>query len=264
MTRNSSTIIRSIKGLEVALTGECGQKRETLIRRIRRKGGRVSTSKARVTEMTAILVRGSSHRWQYGSHGEKEDYAANLIRCGSPLVVVSAPAFLDFLDTGKNIRVERIVAGQLIDHIRNMQRDEELFGELDTPRMSTARVEQTRLRQLLLRKGPVPCCAICGLVLPDDLLRAAHIKLRAVCEPKERRDLEHIAMLLCEFGCDALYERGLITVDDDGLVELSARCKKPRSGLHQRTKHLAGKTCRAYTDDSVEYFRWHRENVFVG
>ena len=51
---------------------------------------------------------------------------------------------------------------------------------------------------------------------------AAHVKKRAVCSDTERRDLHHVAMLACSFGCDALYESGWITVDENGYVQTSS------------------------------------------
>ena len=53
-------------------------------------------------------------------------------------------------------------------------------------------------------------CALCGHQYPLRFLVAAHIKKRSICTDAERRDLRNVAMLVCTFGCDALYEAGWI------------------------------------------------------
>ena len=54
-----------------------------------------------------------------------------------------------------------------------------------------------------------------------EFLVAAHVKPRSACTLDERRDWQHVVMVACRFGCDELYERGFVTIDDDGSVEMA-------------------------------------------
>ena len=61
--------------------------------------------------------------------------------------------------------------------------------------------------------------------------RAAHIKKRAACADQEARNLDHIAMLACLFGCDALFEAGYIAVNAAGSIIIADL--HPHPSLHQ-------------------------------
>jgi hypothetical protein len=89
---------------------------------------------------------------------------------------------------------------------------------------------------------------------------AAHIKRRSICSDMERRDLRHIAMLACAFGCDLLFELWYLTVETDGLVCVTSRVSGSE-GLRQRLEYLRNRPCSAYTEGSAKYFTWHRLNV---
>src|SRR5688500_10260595 len=86
--------------------------------------------------------------------------------------------------------------------------------ELDRQVQTTARIEQAYLRRRLFGDRPTGTCAICGQELPTDLLVAAHIKRRASSDQTERADVRNNVMAACAFGCDDLYERGYLSVDD--------------------------------------------------
>jgi hypothetical protein len=92
-------------------------------------------------------------------------------------------------------------------------------------------------------------------------LYAAHIKKRSLCTDDERRDLAHIAMPACLFGCDFLFETGGIAVSDDGEI-ITASTLPPGSDLAQQLAHLQGRVCSAYTQATAAYFAWHRANQF--
>jgi hypothetical protein len=134
-------------------------------------------------------------------------------------------------------------------------------GELDQQRSHLTRGEQTALRQALMGTAAHRHCALCGIELPVRYLVAAHIKRRSVCSERERRDLAHIAMPACLFGCDILFETGAISVDEDGRIiaaqDLSAH-------LQLFVARTLGKRCLAYSPSTAAYFEWHRLNVFQG
>ena len=123
------------------------------------------------------------------------------------------------------------------------------------------RGEQDKLRDRLLPK-PLGQCALCGRILPRELLVAAHIKKRAVCTDDEKRDLDNIAMPACTFGCDALYERGYITVDADGKVQMSPLAADVPDVADYINATLVGNTVTCWTEARNPYFHWHRTHTF--
>ncbi|WP_410665973.1 hypothetical protein [Amycolatopsis sp. lyj-84] len=137
------------------------------------------------------------------------------------------------------------------------------FGELDAVTSVKVRTEQKKLRKLLAGGAAFAECALCGDRYPIDFLIAAHIKKRAVCTDQERRDLTHIAMLACSFGCDTLYESGWITVDQQGFVQTRPADDLPEGLLRTRLLHLQDRQCSAHSASSETYFAWHRTNAFT-
>ncbi|WP_435586240.1 hypothetical protein, partial [Micromonospora aurantiaca (nom. illeg.)] len=80
-------------------------------------------------------------------------------------------------------------------------------GSLEKPFAGNQRGEQPALRRRLLGSMSEAECAICGETYPSRFLWAAHIKPRSVCTDTERRDLSHVGMLACVFGCDRFSRR---------------------------------------------------------
>lgn len=97
-----------------------------------------------------------------------------------------------------------------------------------------------------------------------EFLVAAHVKKRSECTDEERRDLHHVAMLACTFGCDALYESGWITVDQHGRIRASSPSEAPEGTFKQRLLQLEGRSCTAHTPASEPYFAWHRSRTLLG
>jgi hypothetical protein len=137
------------------------------------------------------------------------------------------------------------------------------FPVLDGVGQVKVRREQTLLRKHLAAGRTVADCVLCGQEFPVEFLVAAHVKRRAVCSDDERRDLDNLAMLVCAFGCDALYEAGWITVDHYGHIQAA-----PLDGLPDafriRLVRLAGLQCAAHNQFSERYFSWHRTTIFRG
>lgn len=90
----------------------------------------------------------------------------------------------------------------------------------DVVATTTHRYEQTYLRGALLDGRATAACDLCGRLLPSTLLVAAHITPRSRLTESERYDFHGNAMLACLLGCDALFERGLLTVMPDGLIQV--------------------------------------------
>jgi hypothetical protein len=142
--------------------------------------------------------------------------------------------------------------------------DDVHFGELDGVTQVRVRREQAQLRRLLAGERDRAECALCGDEYPLAFLVAAHVKKRSVCTDTERRDLHHVAMLACAFGCDALYESGWITVDDHGVVQTIDTGIASQGWFRDRLQGLAGRRCSAHSQSSEPYFAWHRATVFRG
>ncbi|MEU4830764.1 hypothetical protein [Streptosporangium sp. NPDC023615] len=156
-----------------------------------------------------------------------------------------------------------IIAVRPPDALETVEHDRESFsyeGDLDRPVTATQRGEQARLRRLLFGSDTVATCALCGDTLPVRFLVAAHIKVRSLCTDEERRNLAHIAMPACQFGCDALYETGYISVDQDG--KIVAATSESNDLLATRLSNLAGRACLSFTEESRHYFEWHYLNRF--
>jgi hypothetical protein len=134
--------------------------------------------------------------------------------------------------------------------------------DLDRPGISKIRKEQAYLRQKLLGKSRMGTCALCGETFPRNLLVTAHIKPRAKCDYEELRDFANIAMVACAFGCDDLYEKGYLAIDDDGRILVGPLVADDRSAVGRRLSQLQGRTCSAFTSTTRDYFSWHREHVF--
>ncbi len=136
------------------------------------------------------------------------------------------------------------------------------FGSLDTLAQVKVRTEQAQLRSLLAADRETATCALCGHEYPIGFLVAAHIKKRAVCSDAERRDLHHIAMLTCSFGCDVLFESGWISVDENGHVQTVPLDIAPEGRFRDQLQRLDGRRCAAYSRNSEPYFEWHRTTTF--
>ncbi|WP_146245736.1 hypothetical protein [Curtobacterium sp. MCLR17_055] len=133
------------------------------------------------------------------------------------------------------------------------------FDELDAEVTTTRRLEQRYLRTWIL-PGDSGVCAMCGRFMESSFLVAAHIKRRSDCSDDEKNDLPAIAMAACKFGCDELYERGLIWVDDRGRLKKSKDLSDAEALSYWRAK-LRGQVVDIWHSrpESRRYFAAHRE-----
>ena len=135
------------------------------------------------------------------------------------------------------------------------------FGDFDREVRGKVRREQAKLRRLLLAGAETGTCALCGDAFPGDFLVAAHVKFRSFCDSRERADLANVAMLVCVFGCDALFEKGYVMVDAYGRIAV-AQVDALTAVMRRRLAALDGKECIAFGSRSAVYFEWHRDAVF--
>ena len=254
--------LKSIRGLSVTITGQCWISQKDLAYRIRRQGGRVTTNNT-VTYSTEILVRGASGQWKYKTHGRKEAKAAQLIRQGQSIKIVPADELRKLIETGKPAQLADTVAGQPLEWLKppSKQVFEEITkisGGLDREYTVNGRREQGYLRALLFQGKSISTCGICGREFPVELLIAAHIKPRSKCTQIERRDAPNIVFPLCLFGCDSLYEQGIVSIDQEGYVVAITASTLTKSVSHY-LRSIRGRKCEFWTENSAPYFQWHYE-----
>lgn len=127
--------------------------------------------------------------------------------------------------------------------------------ELDIESKGKARTEQSFLRKILFKDKKNGTCGICGKIYPVSFLVAAHIKLRAVCTVQEKLDFKNIVMPMCKFGCDELYEKGYIVVDN-GKIKSTDKGNRTES-MDKYIEHIIGRTCSYWNENNSKYFEWH-------
>jgi hypothetical protein len=67
-------------------------------------------------------------------------------------------------------------------------------------------------------------------------------------------------MLACVLGCDSLFDKGLIFIDNDGIVKQSDKFSKSPD-LVSFISSLEGKTAKAYSANASKYFAWHEKDA---
>ena len=67
---------------------------------------------------------------------------------------------------------------------------------------------------------------------------------------------------MCLMGCDALFERGYVVVNDRGRI-VRGRVEVSTEALEANLARMVDRQCANWTSLSAKYFAWHR-NRFVG
>lgn len=130
------------------------------------------------------------------------------------------------------------------------------------PRTTEAeRLVVQRVGQNLFRDGLLDLwegrCAVTGLAVPA-LLRASHIKPWADCETDAERLDVYNGILLAPH-LDAAFDRGFITVQDDGGIVVSEALDADARAVLALDEPLR---VRGITDGHRAYLPWHRQRVF--
>jgi hypothetical protein len=182
-------------------------------------------------------------------------YKPNFVIQGFNVLSVERSRALDLTFDFQTLRYSATVGeGEAIDAVTTRF---EMAGSLDAPAIVQSRIEQAFLRQRLFNSSPRGTCCICGEEFPTDLMVAAHLKRRSHCSLEEQLDFTHIAGAMCLTGCDALYERGYICVDETGQVQIGP-VSLPTTGLSATLQRLVGKPCGRWNAGTEKYFDWHR------
>lgn len=129
-------------------------------------------------------------------------------------------------------------------------------GEFDALTQVLVRREQRKLRAQKFGNRSELECALCGKTYPSRLVRAAHIKRRSACTPKELLNLDNI-IAACALGCDEMFEHGYVAVDGSGRVVAQ---RTAAGDLASAVSRIAGRLCSAHGATSRDFFAWHRND----
>lgn len=102
-------------------------------------------------------------------------------------------------------------------------------------------------------------CAVTGCNIPE-VLRASHAKPWAECETAEERLNAYNGFLLSA-NLDALFDKGLITFDDEGKIVISSMLQRldiASIGVNTEMK------LRWIDDQHKPFLKYHREHIFQG
>lgn len=132
------------------------------------------------------------------------------------------------------------------------------FSQMEFMVEAVRRAEQAFLRRRLF-PGDNAHCAICSRRFPVRFLVAGHIKRRAACTDEEKRDYANVVMPNCTFGCDTLFGRGLIAVDDNGQYQISPMLEYGDAGGQYLQDFIAGRFCELWIQNEATrpYFAFH-------
>ena len=175
----------------------------------------------------------------------------NIIQGFNVLVDEKARIIADLLELD--------VVNNEVQIVDNSKLKEELVAiqETDNLQQTKTRQEQPLLRKYLFQNKRIEKCHLCNKDYPVSMLVAAHIKKRASCNDDERKDF-NVVMSACKFGCDELFEKSYININDDGYIQVSNY--EENDAVSDYIKQLIGKKCSIFNAKNKEYFKWHREH----
>ena len=66
---------------------------------------------------------------------------------------------------------------------------------------------------------------------------------------------------MCTFGCDSLFESGVIIVDEQGIIQTNLHALITSQDALDRAEELVGQECTYFCPENEEYFAHHRARV---
>lgn len=176
----------------------------------------------------------------------------NVVQSFNVLDEQKSTAILEYFNLDSRIHFPTVTEEQFFNTLDAEQ-------SLDKPSTTTQRKEQSFLRNTLFGKKTTGQCCICGKTYPVEFLVTAHIKKRADCTLEERKDYRNIVAPMCKFGCDDLYERHYMYIENGTIRE---NPKRPgTSDLHAYMESLDGSQCLVWGPGNRHYFEWHRRQA---
>lgn len=121
--------------------------------------------------------------------------------------------------------------------------------------LSYRRKEQQALRKLLFKNKFNDYCALCNNLYPIKFLVTAHIKKRTKCSEEERKDI-NVVTPMCKFGCDEVFEKGLIYVQNGILY---SRDNQTNITVKNYIKKIVGNNVKYYNNANKKYFDYHKK-----
>lgn len=143
-----------------------------------------------------------------------------------------------------------------IDRLETLREENK---SLDRERRTLGRREQKMLRSHLFGRQKTSDCTLCTRGFPTDILIAAHIKKRSECDRDERLDYKNNIAPMCKLGCDDLFEKGYLIVEDGRVRQ--GPLDPTTEAVHQYVDQVDGRRCQHWSDGSAQYFRYHRQSV---
>ena len=117
-------------------------------------------------------------------------------------------------------------------------------GGTEVSREALGRREQSILREWLFGGSLTEKCAICGKKFSVNALITAHKKKRSSCTAAEKTD-PRIVFPLCLFGCDYLYESGMVRIVNGKVV---STC--------EGSEHTADVSAAEAVDGNIVDYKW--------
>ena len=117
---------------------------------------------------------------------------------------------------------------------------------------SKRRVEQQLLREFHMGERETTC-SLCHSTLPNALMVAGHIWERHKIKDDETRKDPDVVMPVCKLGCDELFEKGFIVVDEDGSI-VSDKKHIDTEPLVEFAQRYEGKKCLHFNEKTKRFF----------
>lgn len=153
--------------------------------------------------------------------------------------------FSKFINTFKERENKKII--EEIEHSEEKETEKQALIKV--------RLGHSKLREdIIKRKGN---CEICGLS-HNRLLIASHIKPWAKSDNFEKLDSANI-LLLCSMH-DALFDKGLISFDDNGKILVSKELNKKEQALVNINEEICIKIV---SEKQKQFLKYHRINKFL-
>lgn len=142
---------------------------------------------------------------------------------------------------------------KIIEEIDNCEAD--INKETEKQALVKIRMGHSKLRNRILNHKKK--CEICG-IKNNKLLIISHIKPWSKSEDHEKLDESNI-LLLCSMH-DALFDKGLISFDDNGKILISSELDENEQALVNVNEDSYIKIT---SDRQIEFLKYHRENIFI-
>jgi len=90
--------------------------------------------------------------------------------------------------------------------------------------------------------------------MPVEFLVASHIKKRSYCSDEEKLNYNRVVMPMCKFGCDDLFEKGYISIQNGEVVTLKR--EKVTTFVEIYVNQIIGVSCEYWSKETKNYFDW--------